>query len=62
MEVKETIKTMSDNDFKGLANILRIKPPKKKTPVPTPEEEEIEEAMDEYFAPTKDENLWWGCP
>ena len=53
---------MSDNDFKGLANILRIKPPKKKTPVPTPEEEEIEEAMDEYFAPTKDENLWWGCP
>ena len=49
---------MSDDDYKGLANILRINPLKKKTPVVIPEEDE--DAIDEYFAPTKDENLWPG--
>ena len=53
---------MSDNDYKGLANILRINPVKKKVPVLTKEEIEFEEELEEFFVPTKDENLWWGCP
>mgnify|MGYP003153902239 CR=1 FL=1 len=36
---------MSDEDYKGLANILRINPPKKKAPVLTKEELEFEEEM-----------------
>ena len=48
---------MSDNDYKGLANILRINPVKKKIPVLTKEELEFEEELDEYFAPTE-QNLW----
>ena len=48
---------MSDDDYKGLANILRINPVKKKAPVLTREEEEFEDAMDEFFAPTE-QNLW----
>ena len=48
---------MSDNDYKGLANILRINPPKKKAPVLTKEELEFEEEMDEFFAPSE-QNLW----
>jgi len=48
---------MSDNDYKGLANILRINPVKKKAPVLTKEELEFEEEMDEFFAPTE-QNLW----
>ena len=48
---------MSDNDYKGLANILRINPVKKKVPVLTKEELEFEEEMDEFFAPSE-QNLW----
>ena len=47
---------MSDNDYKGLANILRINPVKKKAPVLTKEELEFEEEMDEFFAPTESPN------
>ena len=47
---------MSDNDYKGLANILRINPVKKKIPVLTKEELEFEEEMDEFFAPTEPPN------
>ena len=47
---------MSDNDYKGLANILRINPVKKKIPVLTKEELEFEEEMDEFFAPSEPPN------
>ena len=49
---------MSDDDYKGLANILRITPAKKKVSVVTREEEKFEDALEEYFVPSKDENLW----
>ena len=48
---------MSDDDYKGLANILRVAPTKKKAPVPTKEELEFEEELDEFFAPSE-QNLW----
>ena len=48
---------MSDDDYKGLANILRVAPTKKKAPVLTKEELEFEEEMDEFFAPSE-QNLW----
>ena len=51
---------MSDDANKGIVNILKITPPKEKTPVAIPEEDE--DAIDEYFAPTKDENLFRNCP
>ena len=47
---------MGDNDYKGLANILRINPVKKKLPVLTKEELEFEEELDEFFAPTEPPN------
>ena len=47
---------MSDNDYKGLANILRINPVKKKTPVDIPKEDE--DAIEEFFVPTRDETIW----